>query len=194
MSRPKLVGVTGGIGSGKTTVCKVFEVLGAKTYNADSRAKSLMESNRSLVEKIKDIFGVQAYQSGKLNRKEIARQAFDDKSLLTKLNVAVHPAVKSDFEQWVQQNSSEKILLKEAALLIETGSYKELDHLIVVLADERTKLDRVVKRDQRDEEEVMKIISKQLPDSEKIPLADFIIHNDGSNSVIKQAMDIYNQL
>lgn len=194
MSRPKLIGVTGGIGSGKTTVCKIFEVLGIKTYYADSRAKGLMESDQSLILRIKEIFGEKSYQEEKLNRKEIARQAFTDKSLLNQLNEAVHPAVKLDFEHWVQQHSAEKILLKEAALLIETGSYKELDLLILVLADEQTKVDRVVKRDQRDEKEVLKIISEQLPDSEKIPLANFIINNNETNSTIKQVMDIFQQL
>lgn len=194
MSRPKLVGVTGGIGSGKTTVCQVFEVLGVKTYYADSRAKLLMENEPSLIVKIEQLFGKDAFQDGKLNRKKIAGLVFQNKDLLRQLNGLVHPAVKRDFEQWVQENSSQKILLKEAALLIETGSYKALDALVLVVADKEKRVSRVVNRDQRKEEDVQKIVSEQLSDEEKIPLANFIIENNGSASVISQVMEVYRQL
>ena len=194
VSKPKLVGVTGGIGSGKTTVCKIFENLGAGVYYADLRAKNMMETNSILINKIKTIFGEKSYQTGKLDRKVIASQAFERKELLTQLNEAVHPAVRNDFKNWVTQNSTKRILLKEAALLIETRSHKELDHLILVLADEKTRIDRVVKRDlHRDKKDVKKIISEQLSDEEKIFIADFIIDNSGGKSLIKQTVDIYHQ-
>ena len=194
-SKPPIVGITGGIGSGKTTVCRVFETLGAITYYADDRAKWLMENDSQLINGIKELFGEGAYQSGKLDRKHIAGQAFKDSSLLEKLNGIVHPAVARDVEEWVSKNHDAKLLLKEAALLFETGSYKSLDKTILVTAPEEVRIDRVAKRDaHRTKEDVRDIIQKQMKDEEKIPLADFIIENDGTKSVIKQVMEIYNRL
>lgn len=195
MSRPKLVGITGGIGSGKSTICKIFEVLGVKIYYADDRAKHLMETNQEVIADIKSIFGNEAYSSNKLNRAYISEMAFGNKNLLTDLNQVVHPAVKKDFEEWVTENSTEKFVLKEAALLIEAGSYKELDVLLLVVADEETRISRVLKRDtQRTEEEVRKIISEQLSDEEKVPLANFIIDNNGNTSLIRQVVGLHSQL
>jgi len=195
VSKPKLVGVTGGIGSGKTTICKIFEVLGFKTYYADDRAKFLMENDSELINTIKSIFGIKAYQNGNLNRKEIGSQVFHDQQLLERLNRAVHPSVRIDFERWVEENRSQKLLLKEAALLFETGSYRELDFNILVIADEETRIQRVLARDpQRNEADVKSIIGKQLPDTKKIPLADFIIDNSGNESIIQQTVDVYHQL
>lgn len=189
------MGITGGIGSGKTTVCRVFETLGAITYYADDRAKWLMENDSQLINGVKDLFGEGAYHNGKLDRKHIAGQAFKDSSLLEKLNGIVHPAVARDIEGWVSKNQSAKLLLKEAALLFETGSYKSLNKTILVTAPEEVRIDRVAKRDaHRTKEDVRDIITKQMKDEEKIPLADFIIENDGTKSVIKQVMEIYNQL
>lgn len=194
-NKPTVVGVTGGIGSGKSTICKIFEVLGCKTYYADDRAKWLMENDLTLVEGVKNLFGDDAYLKEILDRKAIAEKAFKDSSLLKKLNDLVHPSVKEDFEKWVAENSDLKILLKEAALLFETGSYKELDQCILVVADEQTRIDRVIQRDaHRNEEGVKAIISKQMTDKQKIPLADFVIHNDGNESVIKQVLEIYSKL
>ena len=195
MSNPILVGVTGGIGSGKSTVCKIFESLGIKTYYADDRAKRLMVEDSDLVKEIKNLFGPNAYNENGINREEIAKQAFQNKGLLEKLNQHVHPAVKKNFLQWVQDNNSEKILLKEAALLVETGSYKKLDKLIVVTAPDETRIKRTLKRDaHRTKDDVQKIISKQLPESEKAEKADYIIDNAEEQSVIKQVMKVYTEL
>lgn len=194
MSSPNLVGITGGIGSGKSTVCKIFEVLGLKVYYADDRAKELM-LEPEVVKEVESIFGSEAYANGTLNRPFIAKKAFNDKQLLTQLNDVVHPVVKRDFEQWISQNGSEEILLKEAALLIEAGSCKELDKLILITSEEQTRIDRVLARDaHRTEQDIRKIIDEQLSDDEKIPLADFIIKNDGNNSLIKQVVEIHEQL
>ncbi len=114
---------------------------------------------------------------------------------MDKLNSLVHPAVKSDFEKWISENQSSKILLKEAALLFETGSYKELDHCILVVADEQTRIKRVIQRDEhRNEEGVKEIIKKQMTDEKKIPLASYIVDNNGKNSVINQVLAIYKKL
>lgn len=194
-NKPTIVGVTGGIGSGKSTVCKIFEVLGCKTYYADDRAKWLMENDHILIEGVKSLFGKQAYSGNKLDREVIAGKAFKDSSLLEKLNGLVHPSVKQDFEQWIDENTDIKILLKEAALLFETGSYKQLDKTILVTAVEQIRIERVIKRDaHRTEEGVRDIMSKQMSDEKKVPLADFIINNSGKKSVIDQVMTIYSKL
>ena len=195
MSKPLLVGVTGGIGSGKSTVCKVFQTLEINIYFADDRAKALMENDPTLSSEIKTIFGEDAYLNGKLNRREIAKKAFDDNSLLEKLNKAVHPAVRSDFEQWIEIHKEEKVLIKEAALLIEVGSYKELDKLIVVTSDHETRISRVLKRDDhRTRADIEKIIAEQLTDSEKLRFADYIVENNDGKSLIDQVSKIYDQL
>lgn len=194
-SKAPVVGITGGIGSGKTTVCKVFEVLGATTYYADDRAKWLMENDIELVSQIKNLFGDKAYSKEKLDRQNIARQVFKDDSLLKKLNGLVHPAVAKDVEKWADTNQDSSLLLKEAALLFETGSYKKLKKTILVTAPEEIRIERVVTRDShRSVEDVKDIIRKQMDDKEKIPLADFVIENDGKQSVIKQVMNIHKEL
>ena len=191
-NNPSVIGITGGIGSGKSTVCKVFESLGAITYYADDRAKWLMASDRQLINQIKDLFGEEAYNKNGLDREYIAGVAFKDKIVLEKLNKLVHPAVARDIKSWADEHSKAPLLLKEAALLFETGSYKELDKTILVTAPEKLRIKRVVDRDpHRSEEDVQLIIDKQMSEEEKIPLADFVITNDGSRSVIKQVMDIY---
>ena len=194
-NKPLIVGVTGGIGSGKTTVCKVFETLGAKTYYADDRAKWLMENDNELIQNIKTLFGEKAYNAGRLDRKHIASMAFKDDSLLEQLNGLVHPAVSRDVEKWISENQDGELLLKEAALLFETGSFKALDKNILVTASEDVRIQRVTSRDNhRSEEDVKNIIANQMKDDEKKPLADFVIENDGRQSVIKQVMNIYDEL
>lgn len=195
IGKPLIVGVTGGIGSGKTTVCKIFETLGAKTYYADDRAKWLMENDNGLIKDIKALFGDDAYNGGKLDRKYLASKAFQDDSVLEQLNSLVHPVVGRDVEEWISENKEAKLLLKEAALLFETGSYKSLDKTILVIAPEETRIQRVVSRDDhRSEQDVKNIMANQMKDEEKKPLADYIIANDGDQSVIKQVMKIYDKL
>ena len=152
-SRPWLIGITGGIGAGKSIVSKVFETLGIPKYDADTRAKWLMNNNQKLVDSIRKLFGNNAYQNGELDRKFIASKAFEDKTLLEQLNQLVHPAVSKDFTEWANQHHT-PYLLKEAALIFETGSYKDLDKIITVTAAEPIRIQRVMKRDGRSEEQV----------------------------------------
>lgn len=194
-SRPPIVGVTGGIGSGKSTVCKIFETLGAVTHYADDRAKWLMNNDVGLIAQIKDLFGEEAFKNGELDRKHIAGIAFQNQSVLEQLNALVHPAVAKDVKQWVEDNQDASLLLKEAALLFETGSYKALDKTILVKAPEALRIGRVVTRDpHRSREDVHAIITKQMSDEEKIPLADYVIENGGDQSVIKQVIEIYRSI
>ena len=194
-ANPKLVGVTGGIGSGKSTVCKIFEVLGHTVYYADDRAKWLMVYNQNIRAKIVSLFGKDAYHNNELNRKLISSHAFKKPDLLERLNAIVHPEVANDLAAWVHQHKTEKLLFDEAALLFETGSYKKLDATILVTAPEHIRISRVLKRDSnRTKEAVQEIIAKQLADEEKLPLADYVITNDGSSSLLQQTIDIHEQL
>ena len=192
---PALIGVTGGIGAGKSVVCKILEVMGHKVYYADDRAKWLMQSDPSLVEDIKSIFGEDAYEGDKLNRTFIAERAFRDPELLTKLNARVHPAVANDLSLWRASHKDETLLFDEAALLFETGSYKKMNATILVVAPKALRIERVLTRDpHRSKQSIEDIIDKQMSDEDKVPLADFLLHNDGKTSVIKQTMEIYQRL
>lgn len=192
-AKPYTVGVTGGIGAGKSMVTKVFSTLGIPTYDADTQAKKLMNSNAELKTAITNLFGAQAYQDDLLNRKFIASRVFTDHSLLDQLNSLVHPAVANDFQDW-SLNQKSIYVIKEAALLFEAGSYKTLDKIIVVTAPEALRINRVINRDNRSEQEVRDIIAKQWPQSEKEKLADYVITNDEQTMIIPQVLGIHQEL
>ncbi|NRB48345.1 MAG: dephospho-CoA kinase [Saprospiraceae bacterium] len=188
------LGITGGIGSGKTTVCKIFETLDIPIYYADDRAKWLMVKSPSLQTGIIQLFGDKAYAAdGSLNRAHIGGIAFKDPAKLQKLNALVHPAVFVDGENWQQEQLALGVpyTLKEAALIYETGSYKMLDKVIVVTAPEEIRIQRVMKRDKLTAEEVKERIARQMPESEKVEKADYVIQNDGQHSLIKQVLQIH---
>lgn len=190
-SKPLLIGITGGIGSGKSIVCKIFECFGIPTYYADDRAKWLMNNDPELKSKVIDQFGEQAYVNGELDRAYIGKLAFHDQEVLNQLNSIVHPLVGKDFKDWVSSNSDKPYLLKEAALIFEAGSYKQLDKVISVYADQEIRIARVLQRDpHRNKEDILAIIQKQMPEEEKMERADFVIHNDGSSSLIKQVQEL----
>lgn len=189
------VGITGGIGAGKTTVCKLFEVLGIPIYYADDRAKWLMENQQELISGIVQLFGTEAYDAQKhLNRSYIAQKAFHNPELLQQLNALVHPAVALDGMEWQQAQSEIPYTLKEAALLFESGSYKLLDKIIVVSAPLELRIQRVMERDGSTREAVLQRISRQIPQEEKEARADFIIHNDGISPLIPQVLSIHQKL
>ncbi len=189
MNRPFSVGVTGGIGSGKTLVTQLFSILKVPIYNADDRARELM--NNQLVHLITSTFGSDSYVDGKINRTYLATKVFSNKKELEKLNAIVHPAVALDFKNWLQVYLKAKYIIKEAALLVETGSYKQLDKLIVVTSPRQLRIDRIKLRDSfRSEKEIENIISNQTSDAEKIKLADFLITNDEKKLLITQVLEI----
>jgi len=189
------VGITGGIESGKTTVCKIFELLNIPVYYADERAKWLMTNHKDLINQLKDTFGAAVYHdSGALNRPYLANIVFNDRSKLDLLNNIVHPAVHLDGVQWHNAQKAVPFTLKEAALFFENGSYKSMDKMITVSAPEAIRIERVIARDQTDEAAVKARISKQLPDNEKVKRSDYVIHNDGSQSLILQVLEIYSKL
>lgn len=191
------VGITGGIGSGKTTVCKIFETLGIPIYYADDRAKWLMVNSPALQTGIINLFGKESYDEvGQLNRAYIGGIAFKHPKKLQKLNALVHPAVFVDGENWQQEQMilQAPYTLKEAALLYESGSHKFLDKMIVVTAPEALRIERVMKRDGLDKTAVQDRIARQMPEEEKVAQADYIINNDGQQLLIPQVLDIHQQL
>ena len=190
------VGITGGIGSGKSTVCKIFAELGIPVYYADDRAKYLMQHEHYLIDLIKKNFGEDVYTNGKLDRALLASRTFGDKQKVALLNSLVHPAVFRDTERWAgEQDPAVPYVLKEAALLIESGSYKNLDKLIVVTAPLAVRLKRVSDRDNISTEDIMARVKHQLPEEEKVKLADFVINNDKDPEHLKeQVLLIHQQL
>ena len=182
------IGITGGIGSGKTTICKIFEVLGIPVFYADGVARGLMTRDARLVKGIKDTFGQDIYfADGSLNNKHIAAIVFSDAVELDKLNALVHPAVFRAFDSWLEQVPPNiPYVLKEAALLFESGSYKMCDRNILVIAPEALKLERVTKRDNVTAAQVRARMDKQFTDEQKIQMADHLIYNNEQSSLIAQ--------
>lgn len=172
----KLVGLTGGIGSGKTTVAKYFEELGVPVYIADSEAKALMNRSKVIRRKLIALFGNEAFLENTLNRPFIAQQIFNDKKLLNAMNAIVHPKVASHFKRWVNKQDSPYVI-SEAAILFENGSYKKYDYIITVTAPEDIRLQRVIKRDNSNKQKVEAIMANQWSDQEKIKRSDFVIEN-----------------
>jgi len=194
-SQPLLIGITGGIGAGKTTVAKFFSVLSIPVYYADDRAKWLMANDQTLKAEIIQAFGKDAYTDDQvLNRAFLADKVFSDEENTKTINSLVHPAVRKDFQQWANEQQSPYVL-KEAALLFESGSYKELDKIINVSSPLKIRIARILLRDpQRTLEQVNGIIDKQLPDEDKNALADFVIKNSDNKLIIPQVLEIHQRL
>lgn len=191
------VGITGGIGSGKTTVCKIFESLGIPVYYADDWAKWLLNNDPALKAGVVQIFGAAAYTSdGQYNRTFVAAEAFSNPDKLKALNALAHPAVEQHALAWHEAAIAKgaPYSLKEAALMIESGSFRHLDFMMVVTAPEQLRIDRVVQRDQVTEDQVRQRIARQMPESEKIKLADAVIVNDGNHPLVQQVWEIHQKL
>jgi dephospho-CoA kinase len=191
------LGITGGIGTGKSTICKIFETLGIAVYDADSRAKLVMTTDQILKKELKHAFGEEVYLSeNEINRDYLVKTVFsnqNDNSKVEILNSIVHPAVGRDYQNWYNENATKSpYLLKEAALMFESDSYKVLDAIIVVHAPLKERIKRVLQRDfHRTEEQIKAIISKQMSEEEKLKRADFVIYNDGSHSLIMQVLELH---
>jgi dephospho-CoA kinase len=191
------IGITGGIGSGKSTVCRLFEKINIPVYYADDRAKWLMNNQEELKDKLRSSFGAEVYdKDGRLNRSYLADIVFNDKSRLDILNGIVHPAVFEDGIKWQEEQEKKGAIytMKEAALLFETGSYKTLDKIIVVTAPQDIRIKRVMSRDNISREEVLARINKQMPQAEKVERADYVITNIEWKSLNLQVSEIDEQL
>lgn len=184
------IGITGGIGSGKSTVCSLFQVLGIPVYNADNEAKNLMVNDIALKNNIINLMGPETYINGELNREFIASKVFKDTDLLKKLNDIVHPAVKKDFIAWSESQKAPYVIY-EAALMIESGSYKLMDKIIVVAAPMKLRIARVCLRDNASIEKVKERINNQLTQKNMLKYSDHVITNDGKKSLIKQVIELH---
>ena len=193
--KPYLLGITGGIGSGKSTVSKIFEVLGLKIYQSDDMAKYLMGNDNKLISSIINHFGEESYIDGKINKEYISKNVFYDKEKLKIINNLVHPVVINDFKKWCLINKSEKILIKEAALLFESKSYKELDFIIYVYAEKKLRISRILKRDShRTKDQIEHIINSQLTDKESFEKADYILENNEKSLLLPEVIDLYEKI
>ena len=189
-----LVGITGGIGSGKTTVSNIFSHLGYKVYNSDERAKYLMQTNDKIIREITALLGDSAYSKGALEKTIIAQAIFNNKSLIEKINSIVHPETIKDFNSWVSENK-DSILVKESALIYQSGSYKDLDEIILVEARDEIRIERVLKRDKhKDKDEILKIIRSQKLKNKEDLNPDYILENNGEDLLLPKVIEIIEEL
>lgn len=186
------IGLTGGIGSGKSTVAKVFETLGVPVYYADDAAKRIMNEDEELKKQLKQQFGETVYTEGKLNRKALAEIVFTDPAKLNRLNAITHPATIADAERWMQKQTT-PYAIKEAALIFESGAQKFLDYVIGVTAPAPLRIQRTMHRDGITKEEVMARMDKQMDESIKMRLCDFVLTNDEQEMLLPQVIELHSK-
>lgn len=179
------IGITGGIGSGKSTVSKILQTMGYPVFNSDDQARKILFQSKDLHDKLKENFGEEIIVNGIPDKVSLAKIVFSSKEKLKMLNELIHPLVRISFEEWILKQKS-KIIIKEAAILIESGVYKECDKIIVVKSPEELRIKRVMKRDSVTEEEVKMRMKNQLPSNELMKFADFVIENDESHALLPQ--------
>ena len=189
----KIIGLTGGIGSGKTTIAKHFASLGVPVYIADDEAKKLMD-NPEIIEKLQTVFGNEIIENEKIDRKALAQIVFQNPKKLKKLNSIIHPAVKKHFTDWLSTYKNHPIIIKEAAILFESGSYKDCDAIITVTSPLEERINRVMKRDNATRETILHRINNQWTDEQRISKSDYIITNISVNEALKQAEEILKKL
>ena len=188
-SAKKIIGLTGGIGSGKTTVAKFIEEMGFPVYFSDDRAKEIVNDDEVLKNKIKELLGEEAYdENGFYNRKYVSGIVFNDDEMRLQLNALIHPAVKIDFENWVENQNSE-FVFKETALLFELKLNESCYKSVLVTADDNIRIKRVMDRDQKTYREIEAVIDKQMPEKDKIKRADFVIFNNEGIDELKTATE-----
>lgn len=189
----KVLGLTGGIGSGKTTVANMFRELGVPVYIADDEAKKLMTSDPLVQKQIISVFGKEAYENNLLNRKFLAGRVFGNKDLLEKLNAIVHPAVGKNFEEWKKIQTG-KYLVYEAAILFEKGGYKKCDKTLLITAPLEVKLERIMARDGSSREEIQARMNNQWPDEKKAKMANFILSNIDLDETRREVRKIHQMM
>ena len=189
----KVIGLTGGIGSGKTTVSNMFKDLGIPVYIADVEAKKLMNTSKDVKQKIISLFSPKAYENNELNRSYIATKIFNDASYLKKMNAIIHPKVAIHFKKWMQKQTS-LYVIKEAAIIFEHNMQTQYDAIITVIAEEETRIDRILKRDKTTKDKVLAIMKHQLNDVEKAKMSDFVIVNDKLEQTKEQVLNVHNSI
>jgi len=189
----KVVGLTGGIGSGKTTVSNMFKDLGVPVYIADVEAKKLMSTSNVIKRKLIDLFGPKAYDHDQLNRNYISSKIFNDDSLLEKMNAIIHPRVAEHFKRWLLKQTS-KYVIKEAAIIFEHNRQSQYDAIITVISDKDERIKRILKRENTSKDKILSIMKHQLTDEKKVKLSDFVIVNDQLEHTKEQVLKTHNTI
>ena len=189
-----IIGLTGGIGSGKSTVAGIFSVLGIPVYEADRESKRIIDTDQELQKNLADLLGEDVVVNQKINRPLMAERIFSDQKLLKQTNALIHPAVAKDFQEWFHTHQHASYVIREAAILFESGSYKDCEYIIVVSAPKEMRIQRVIDRSGISREEVEARMMNQWPEEEKISRADYVIYNDLQQSVIKQVLAVHEDL
>jgi dephospho-CoA kinase len=187
------LGITGGIGSGKTTVCKVFSVLGIPVFSADEEAKRILDNEREIQKKISEAAGKDLYISGSLDRKELARLIFNNRDLLEKVNGIIHPAVFEYFGDWVQMQDSPYVIM-EAAILFESGAARMMDKIVTVVTPVEERIERLLRGNKFTREQITERIRNQIDDGERISQSDFVIFNSENDMIIPAVLGVHNEM
>ncbi|MBL7719413.1 MAG: dephospho-CoA kinase [Flavipsychrobacter sp.] len=187
------VGITGGIGSGKSTVCQVFETLGIPVFYADAAARSVTENDPQVIAGLKALLGDDVYVNGKMDRTRVAAQVFADSRLLQQMNALVHPATLALADRWMKEQAA-PYALKEAAIFFETGSNSQMDIMIGVYAPEPLRICRLLQRDHTTVEKIKERMARQMNEEEKMALCDYVIRNDETTAIIPQVLELHHKL
>jgi dephospho-CoA kinase len=187
------LGITGGIGSGKTSVCRVFNVLGIPFFSADPEAKLIMDNDKSIMAQINSIAGKDLYSKGSLDRMELARLIFTDNALLEKVNTLVHPVVFEHFRRWEAEQNSPYVII-EAAILFESGADKLVDRIATIVAPVEERVERVIQRNSLSREQVMERIRNQMDDVSRIKRSDYVIYNSENDMIIPAILKIHEDI
>lgn len=188
------VGITGGIGSGKTMVCKIFQELGIPVFYADDEAKNILDKDIDVKKELKRLFGENIYTKTGINKTRLASIIFNDNEALKQVNELIHPKVREYFNMWSQEHCNFPYIIEEAAILFESGAYKDLDINILVSAPEELKIQRIMERDKVDRQSVVDRMKNQMGEREKKKMADYIIVNDGKQMIIPQILEIHKKI
>jgi dephospho-CoA kinase len=187
------LGVTGGIGSGKTSVCRVFNVLGVPVFSADAEARIIMETDKNVISMIESIAGRDIYETGLLNRSKLANLMFNDDLILQEVNHAVHPVVLDHFVNWEYLQDAQYVIM-EAAILFESGAANLVDRILTVIAPLEERIDRIIRRNRLTREQVMERVKKQLGDEEKIEKSHYVIDNSDNMMIIPEILKIHQEI
>lgn len=193
MKTPHKIGITGGIGSGKTTITKIFNSLGIPVFNSDTCGQNILLENKQVIAKIKEIFGNQIVIDNKINKEKLRHIVFNNKHQLERLNNIIHPIVNDHFNHWIKHQDSNYII-KESALLFESKTHQQLNQIILVTAPIKLRIQRVIKRDRKTKEDVLSIINNQLPYKKIQSKANYIINNNEKNLLTPQIIKIHQNL
>ncbi len=188
------VGLTGGIGSGKTIVCNVFKQLGIPVYHADIYAKLLADCDEEIKSNLIALLGTDIYYEDRLDRKKLSHIIFNDSSVRQKVNSIVHPKVRQHFKKWISNNGNSKYIIQEAAILFESGSYNFFDKIITVTAPEELRINRIIERDGSTGDKIINIMRSQMSDDDKIKKSHYVIVNDNKKLIVPQILKIHKKL